>query len=458
MDDLTAASRHRTGRWIEHWEPEDEQFWATTGRKVARRNLIFSIFAEHLGFSMWLLWSVVVVSLPKAGFDFSVDQLFWLVALPNLVGSFMRLPYTVAVAKFGGRNWTVVSALLLFIPTTLLALCVSDPGTPYWMFLVAAATAGFGGGNFASSMANISFFYPERQKGSALGLNAAGGNLGVSVVQLLVPIVVVIGVGVHLEYAAYLWMPFIALAAFLAWRFMDNLVVVKSRLRDQLVIAKRKHTWVMSVLYIGTFGSFIGYSAAFPLLIKTQFPDVKAASFAFLGALVGSLSRPIGGWLSDKIGGARVTAVNFVAMGIGVFGVWQAVRAESFTAFLVSFLLLFVTTGVGNGSTYRMIPAIFRAQAEKGVNRLDEPAYAAALKAGRREAAAVLGFAGAVGAFGGFLIARGFGTSIAATGGVGFALACFAGFYGLCLVLTWWYYLRQRVMVARAPSLAMAQV
>jgi len=458
VDDLTAASRHRTGRWIEHWEPEDEQFWATTGRKVARRNLIFSIFAEHLGFSMWLLWSVVVVSLPKAGFDFSVDQLFWLVALPNLVGSFMRLPYTVAVAKFGGRNWTVVSALLLFIPTTLLALCVSDPGTPYWMFLVAAATAGFGGGNFASSMANISFFYPERQKGSALGLNAAGGNLGVSVVQLLVPIVVVIGVGVHLEYAAYLWMPFIALAAFLAWRFMDNLVVVKSRLRDQLVIAKRKHTWVMSVLYIGTFGSFIGYSAAFPLLIKTQFPDVKAASFAFLGALVGSLSRPIGGWLSDKIGGARVTAVNFVAMGIGVFGVWQAVRAESFTAFLVSFLLLFVTTGVGNGSTYRMIPAIFRAQAEKGVNRLDEPAYAAALKAGRREAAAVLGFAGAVGAFGGFLIARGFGTSIAATGGVGFALACFAGFYGLCLVLTWWYYLRQRVMVARAPSLAMAQV
>jgi NNP family nitrate/nitrite transporter-like MFS transporter len=458
VDDVTAASRHRTGRWIEHWEPEDEQFWTTTGRKVARRNLIFSIFAEHLGFSMWLLWSVVVVSLPKAGFDFSVDQLFWLVALPNLAGSFMRLPYTAAVAKFGGRNWTVVSAVLLFIPTTLLAVCVSDPSTPYWMFLVAAATAGLGGGNFASSMANISFFYPERKKGAALGLNAAGGNLGVSVVQLLVPIVIVIGVGVHLEYAAYLWMPFIALAAFFAWRFMDNLVVVKARLRDQLVIAKRKHTWVMSVLYIGTFGSFIGYSAAFPLLIKTQFPDVKAASFAFLGALVGSLSRPIGGWLSDKIGGARVTAVNFVAMGLGVFGVWQAVRAESFTAFLVSFLLLFVTTGVGNGSTYRMIPAIFRAQAVKGVDRVDEAAYAAALNAGRREAAAVLGFAGAIGAFGGFLIARGFGTSIAATGSVGFALACFAGFYGVCLTLTWWYYLRQRVMVARAPSLAMAQV
>lgn len=458
MEDLTAAPRHRTGRWIEHWEPEDEQFWATTGRHVARRNLIFSIFAEHLGFSIWLLWSVVVVSLPKAGFDFSVDQLFWLVALPNLVGSFMRLPYTFAVPKYGGRNWTVVSALLLLIPTTLLALCVMNPDTPYWLFLVAAATAGLGGGNFASSMANISFFYPERRKGSALGLNAAGGNLGVSVVQLLVPIIIVVGVGVHLEYIAWFWMPLIVLAAFFAWRQMDNLEVVKSRLRDQLVITKRKHTWVMSVLYIGTFGSFIGYSAAFPLLIKTQFPDIRVASFAFLGALVGSLSRPIGGWLSDRVGGARVTAVNFVVMGLGVLGVWQSVRAESFGAFLASFLLLFITTGVGNGSTYRMIPAIFRAQAVKGVDRANEPAYAAAVKAGRVEAAAVLGFAGAVGAFGGFLIARGFGTSISQTGGVGFALACFAAFYGLCLSLTWWYYLRQRVLVARAPSLAMAQV
>jgi MFS transporter, NNP family, nitrate/nitrite transporter len=457
VDDL-AEARHRTGRWIEHWEPEDEQFWATTGRQVARRNLIFSIFAEHLGFSMWLLWSVVVVSLPKAGFDFSVDQLFWLVAVPNLVGSFMRLPYTTAVAKFGGRNWTVVSALLLLIPTTLLAYCVTHPGTSYGMFLVAAAAAGFGGGNFASSMANISFFYPERKKGTALGLNAAGGNLGVSVVQLLVPIVIGIGVGIHLEYAAYFWMPFIVLAAFFAWRFMDNLETSQARLRDQLVIAKRKHTWVMSVLYIGTFGSFIGYSAAFPLLIKTQFPDVKATSFAFLGALVGSLSRPVGGWLSDKVGGAKVTAINFVVMGLGVLGVWQAVRAESFAAFLASFLLLFVTAGIGNGSTYRMIPAIFRAESVKGVDRTDEPAYAAALRAGRLEAAAVIGFAGAVGAFGGFLIARGFGMSIAETGGVGFALACFAAFYVLCLGLTWWYYLRQRVLVARAPSLAVAQV
>jgi NNP family nitrate/nitrite transporter-like MFS transporter len=452
------GGRHRTRRWIEHWEPEDERFWDSTGRRVARRNLIFSIFAEHLGFSMWLLWSVVSVSLVKAGFHFSTDQLFWLVALPNLVGSFMRLPYTAAVAKFGGRNWTVVSALLLFIPTTLMAFCVSNPDTPYWMFLVAAATAGVGGGNFASSMANISYFYPERKKGAALGLNAAGGNLGVSVVQLLVPIIIGVGIGVQLKFAAYFWMPFIALAAFCAWRFMDNLTVGKARLRDQLVIAKRKHTWVMSVLYIGTFGSFIGYSAAFPLLIKTQFPDVTGASLAFLGALVGSLSRPIGGWLSDKVGGARVTAINFVAMGLGVLGVWQAVRAENFAAYLTSFLLLFVTTGVGNGSTYRMIPAIFRAQAVKGVDRADEPAYAAALLAGRREAAAVLGFAGAIGAFGGFLIARGFGTSITQTGGVGFALACFAGFYGLCLMLTWWFYLRQRVLAARAPSLVMAQV
>jgi NNP family nitrate/nitrite transporter-like MFS transporter len=237
---------------------------------------------------------------------------------------------------------------------------------------------------------------------------------------------------------------------------MDNLATARNQPRAMRQAIREPHTWVMSLLYIGTFGSFIGYSSAFPLLIKTQFPDVKVAHYAFLGALVGSLSRPIGGWLADRIGGARVTAMVFLTMGLGVLGVSAAVHANNFGGFLASFLLLFVTSGVGNGSTYRMIPAIFRAEAERHVAA--GSAYEDARQRGRREAAAVLGFAGAVGAFGGFLIARGLGTSIARTGGVGSALACFAACYGICLMLTWWYYLRSRVLASRVPSLALAQV
>ncbi|QSB17165.1 NarK family nitrate/nitrite MFS transporter [Natronosporangium hydrolyticum] len=451
----------RPGRWITNWDPEDEGFWARTGRRIANRNLIFSIFAEHLGFSVWLLWSVIVVSLPAAGFTFSVSQLFWLVALPNLIGGLMRFPYTFAVPKFGGRNWTVVSALLLVIPLGLLIYCVTDPTTPYWMFLVAAATAGLGGGNFASSMANISFFYPERRKGLALGLNAAGGNIGVSVVQFVVPIVIVIGVAggaVRLEYAAYVWLPLVLISAVCAWRWMDNLSTARSNFRDQVVVAKREHTWVMSVLYIGTFGSFIGYSAAFPLLINTQFPELSAIGLAFLGPLVGSVSRPLGGWLSDHLGGARVTLWTFLTMCVGVIGVWQALQVHSFPLFLGAFLLLFVTTGVGNGSTYRMIPSIFRAQALLRVDYTDPEARAGALAKARREGAAVLGFTSAIGALGGFLIPQGFGTSISATGGVGTALTCFLAFYLVCSVLTWGYYLRRSGLSAQLPALSMRAI
>ncbi|MFZ5852213.1 MAG: NarK family nitrate/nitrite MFS transporter [Actinomycetota bacterium] len=441
----------RAGRWIDHWDPEDPVFWAATGRAVARRNLLLSILAEHLGFSVWLLWSAVVVFLPAAGHPFSIDQLFWLVALPNLVGATLRLPYTFAVPRFGGRNWTVVSALLLLAPLLLLVLAVGRPGTPYWVLLLAAATAGLGGGNFASSMANISFFYPERHKGTALGLNAAGGNVGVSVVQLLVPVVVTLGGGLHLARAGLLWVLPVLVAALLAWRHMDNLSGARSALREQTVAARRGHTWVMSFLYVGTFGSFIGYSAALPLLVKTQFPEVPAARFAFLGALVGSLSRPLGGWLADRFGGARVTAVNFVAMAAGALAVLGALRLHSFPAFLLAFLLLFVTSGLGNGSTYRMIPAIFHARA------LAAGGDPASLLAGRREAAAALGIASAVGAYGGFLVPRGYGSALAQTGRVDAAFYAFVAFYAGCLAVTWWCYLRQRVL-PRVPSLTVARI
>ncbi|HET8657959.1 MAG TPA: MFS transporter [Micromonosporaceae bacterium] len=444
------SSRSRPA--LSHWEPEDESFWAAKGRQVARRNLVFSIFAEHLGFSVWLLWSVVVVALPAETFPYTVDQKFWLVALPNLVGSLMRLPYTFAITRFGGRNWTVVSALLLLIPVSALCWGVTHPGTPYWMMLVFAASAGFGGGNFASSMANISFFYPEREKGTALGVNAAGGNLGTSVVQLVVPLAAAGG----LVYAGLMWVPLVVAAAVCAYLYMDNLAVSRSPLREQLATVRRVHTWVMSFLYIGTFGSFIGYSAAFPLVLKTQFPDAST-KIAFTGALVGSLARPVGGWLSDRVGGARVTAAVFVALGLGALAVIYAVDAGSFAGFLISFLLLFAAAGAGNGSTYRMIPAIFLAKAEAAAAANPDDAQAIALR-GRREGAAALGIAGAVGAMGGFYLPRAIADSMNATGGIAAAFLAFLAVYALCLGITWWCYLRRRVLAERVPSLAYATV
>jgi NNP family nitrate/nitrite transporter-like MFS transporter len=280
----------RDTTWISEWNPEDQKFWESKGKFIARRNLIWSILAEHLGFSIWLIWSIVATKLPQAGFTYTTDELFSLVALPGLIGSLMRFPYTFAVPRFGGRNWTMVSAALLFIPTTALAYFVGQPDTPYWLMVIVAATAGLGGGNFASSMANISFFYPDRMKGWALGLNAAGGNIGVSSVQFLTPILIGYGwvslyltsphaaSGLYLQNAGLMWLPLIALALFGAYRYMNNLTATRSTFKDQLVIVKRKHTWVMSWLYIGTFGSFIGYSAAFPLLLKTRHSSRRWAS------------------------------------------------------------------------------------------------------------------------------------------------------------------------------------
>src|SRR6202049_1464024 len=278
--------------WISEWNPEDETFWNTRGKVVARRNLIWSIVAEHIGFSVWLIWSIVATKLPAAGFHYSTDELFQLVALPGLIGSLMRFPYTFAVTTFGGRNWTIFSAALLFIPTTALAYFVSQPDTPFWMMLLVSATAGLGGGNFASSMANISFFYPDRMKGWALGLNAAGGNIGVSGVQLLTPMLMGVGLlnlyqatptsgGIYLQNAGLMWLLPLVIAVVGAALFMNNLTSARSTFKDQLASVGRRHTWIMSYIYIGTFGSFIGYSAAFPLLMKTQFPEITMA-IAFL--------------------------------------------------------------------------------------------------------------------------------------------------------------------------------
>ncbi|MFE6971917.1 MFS transporter [Isoptericola sp. NPDC057653] len=425
------GAHSRPGRWIDDWRPEDPAFWAGGGRRVARRNLVLSVFAELLGFCVWALWSIVVPQLPAAGFDLTTDQMFWLIAVPALVGATLRIPYTLAVPVFGGRTWTVVSASLLLIPTLSLAFVVQRPETSFGTLVAVAALAGLGGGNFASSMANISFFFPEREKGAALGWNAAGGNLGTAVVQLVVPLVVVTGAGIALERAGLVFVPFVVLAAFLAWRFMDNLSAAKADPRSFVVAVREPHTWVIAFLYIGTFGSFIGFSGAFPTLLAGQFPEVSV-SLAFLGALVGSVARPLGGILADRVGGALVTVGCYVVMIAGAVGAITALGSHRFGLFFASFLVLFVATGVGNGSVYRMIPAAFRVA---GAGR-DATARA-------RAAAGCIGIAGAVGAFGGFLVPRGFAVSTSMTGSLVAALWVFVGAYAVMAVVTWAVYARR---------------
>jgi NNP family nitrate/nitrite transporter-like MFS transporter len=459
--------RDNNPTWISEWKPEDETFWNSTGKFVARRNLIWSIVAENIGFSVWLIWSIVATKLPAAGFHFTTDQLFQLVAIPGLIGSLMRFPYTFAVTTFGGRNWTIFSASVLLIPTLGLAYFVSHPETPFWLMLAMASTAGLGGGNFASSMANISFFYPDRMKGWALGLNAAGGNIGVSTVQLLTPILMGVAAinlyqaqpvsGVFLQNAGLMWVVPIVVAICGAVFFMNNLSTAKSSFKDQLAIIGRKHTWIMAFLYVGTFGSFIGYSAAFPLLIKTQFPSITVG-IAFLGPLVGSLSRPLGGLLADKIGGAILTFWNFIAMAAATIGVLYFVGTKDFTGFLVMFLILFVTTGVGNGSTYRMIPSIFREENLRKARGTGDAGRTAAMKTAGIESGAAVGFIGAIGACGGYFIPSGFGQSIALTGGPQLALEIYLAFYVCCLALTWVCYLRKPSAEAGTTSLAGARI
>jgi MFS transporter, NNP family, nitrate/nitrite transporter len=370
-----------------------------------------------------------VLNLADIGITLSIAQLFWLTAIPNLIGSALRIPYTFALPRFGGRMWTTISASLLLIPVTLVAVILPSgwlqhhtPNAQFWILFACAATAGFGGGNFSSSMANISFFYPEQRKGFALGLNAAGGNLGVAVTQLLVPLILIIGVPaaavklpiheVHFAYVGIFWMPFIVVAALCAYFFMDSLTQAKTDTKAYGQAVGNSHTWIMSLLYIGTFGSFIGYSFALPLVIKNTFPEFLAhhvfiatylAGLGFMGALLGSLARPLGGWTSDRIGGARVTLVSFIGMGVFTGTAIAAVDSHSFTWFFVSYMFIFFLSGIGNGSAYRMIPAIFAVLGRRhaATHGLDEQETTLSFK---RQTAAVIGIAGSIGAFGGFLI------------------------------------------------------
>ncbi len=471
----TVATGARPGGTLSVWTPEDKAFWEAEGQAIAKLNLWVSVPALFLAFAVWQLWSVAAVNLPLLGFKYSTNQLFWLASAPALSGATLRIFYSFMVPLVGGRRWTAISTASLLIPAIGIGYAIQDPTTPYPTMLILALLCGLGGGNFSSSMSNISFFFPKERKGSALGVNAGLGNLGVSVVQFLSPIIISVGVfgvfggdsqqivnkaGQHVEIwaqnAAFVWVPWIIIATIAAWFFMNDIADAKASFSTQAAIFRNKHNWLMCILYLGTFGSFIGYAAGFPLLIKSQFKDVNPLAYAWIGPLVGALIRPFGGWLADKLGGARVTFWNFIVMAAAVVGVLYFLpkgtgsayamsmgpEAGNFTGFFLMFLVLFFTTGIGNGSTFRMIPVIFLNQKTAKVKRNDEAGMTAAIKEANTEAAAVLGFSAAVAAYGGFFIPKSYGTSIAATGGPEAALLTFIVFYLLCIVTTWWFYAR----------------
>ncbi|MBU8907942.1 MFS transporter [Desertibacillus haloalkaliphilus] len=423
---------------ITEWNPENEEFWEKEGRKHAKRNLWISVPTLMMAFIVWQIWSVVAIRLNDVGFQFTDEQLFTLAAIPGLVGATLRFVYTFAVGKFGGRNWTVFSTGILLLPTVGIGFAVQNPDTPYWVMLVLAALCGLGGGNFSSSSSNMSFFFPKKEKGTALGINGGLGNMGVSVVQFMTPLAIAVGtfsfIGgegqvlpngseIWLQNAAFIWVvPIIALTI-IAYFGMDNLPNTQQSAKDQFVVVKRKHTWIMTWLYVATFGSFIGYGAAFPLLLNSSFPEY--AGLAFIGAFLAAAFRPVGGWLSDKFGGARVTAYTLILMTLGALSVIFFLGQQSFFGFLVAFLILFMASGAGSGSTFQMIPIIFPP----------------------KEAAPVLGFTAAFAAYGSFLIPQLFGWSLASTGAYVTALYIFVAFYVISILLNWFYYQRKNAEV-----------
>ncbi|WP_213450427.1 MFS transporter [Rhizomonospora bruguierae] len=443
-------------RRIDDWNPEDQRFWAERGRRVARRNLAASILSEHLGFSVWTMWSVLVLFLtPRSGASLDPADKFLVVVTPTLVGALLRLPYSAGVARFGGRTWTLLASLLLAVPTLGAWYLVQRPGAPLWGYLLVAASAGVGGATFGSSMTYVGMLFPQHRQGLVLGLNAGGGNLGVAAVQLVGVAVIAVAGTAHPALLPAVYLPAILVAAAVAARYMDD-IVPRRRERPALAEACRSgHTWWISALYVGSFGSFIGYGFALGIVLQTEFgwAPLAAASAGFVGPLLGSAARPVGGWLADRYGGARVTFAAFLGMALGTGGLLVAAAAGSATGFLAGFVALFLLSGAGNGSVYKMIPAVFAAEAARAV-LAGEDARGQFARA-RRLTGAVIGIGGAVGALGGVAINLAFRAAYAGgPGGGARAFVAFLAGYAGCLAITWFGYLggraRRRLAVPEA--------
>ena len=540
---------------ISGWNVEDTQFWESTGKKIANRNLWISIPSLLCGFAVWLIWGIITVQMLNLGFSFSNTELFTLTSIAGLTGATLRIPSTFFIRIAGGRNTIFFTTALLMLPALGIGIFLQDKNTPLWIFQILAFISGFGGGNFASSMSNISFFFPKKVQGTSLGLNAGLGNFGVTTMQILVPLVMTFallggmsgdpmtlintsgtligkipaGTEAWIQNAGFVWLLILIPVAFAGWFGMNNITTdavtpnpgnplsafakisfllligfltaalglyfilpaptglggeswftlnilknkwiilpiiialtvilmkslssgaLKENLKRQYKIFNNKHTWAMTIIYTMTFGSFIGYSAAFPLAIKVIFgfthvpgPDgvlvhdalnpngPSALMFAWMGPFIGALIRPVGGWISDKAGGAKVTQIVYIVMIASALGVSYFMAAayksatpeDYFWPFFILFIILFTATGVGNGSTFRTIAMVFNEE----------------------QAGPVLGWTSAVAAYGAFIIPKVFGEQITATTPQ-YALYGFAIFYLICLALNWWFYLRPNAYV-----------
>ncbi|MGV9712126.1 nitrate/nitrite transporter [Gordonia sp. NPDC003424] len=445
---------------ITDWDPEDREAWDSGGAQIARRNLTWSIVCEHIGFSIWSLFSVMVLFMSPA-YGISLDQKFTITATATFVGACLRIPYTQATAKFGGRNWAIFSAVVLLIPTGLVMMLMMNPGSfGFGWFLFVAALTGLGGGNFASSMTNINAFYPHRLKGWALGLNAGGGNIGVPVIQL-VGLLVIWLASDQPEIVCAIYLVALAFAGIGAAIYMDNLDHQTASYRSMVDCLKYRDTWLISLLYVGTFGSFIGFSFAFSQVLQISFkssgaatPALAAAQIAWIGPLLGSIARPYGGKLADRFGGGRITLVCFGAMiassAILVISGTVAdghpghrIETPQLVAFIVGFILLFLISGIANGSVYKIIPTVFehKARGLTGLNPMGKVVWS------RKMSGALIGIAGAVGALGGVGINLVLRSSYKANQSATAAFWVFLGFYVIAAITTWYFYARREIVL-----------
>ena len=398
----TAAAPARGRTWLTRWEPENEVFWRTEGKGLAWRTLGITTANLTMAFIVWFLMSALVVRLPGIGFKFTTAQLFWLAAMPGLAGGTLRIIHTFLVPLYGTRNVVAYSTLSLLIPAVGLFFAVQNPATPYWVMMALAFLAGLGGGNFSSFMPSTSLFFPKRLQGTALALQAGIGNFGVSIVQFVTPWIIgfallgafggepqtVTAAGasksVWIQNAALIYVPFIVVFGLVAWVMLKS-IPVRANFREQLDIFRLKHGFFMTTLYVMTFGSFSGFAATFPLLIKTLYGGFPNApdplTYAFLGPLVGSVARVVAGPISDRFGGAKVTHWAGIGMLVCVIGVTFFMNPKSvgeFWYFLAFMLGLFTFAGVGNASTFKQMPMLFPP----------------------RQASSIIGWTGAIAAYG----------------------------------------------------------
>ncbi|HWR34138.1 MAG TPA: MFS transporter [Chitinophagaceae bacterium] len=438
--------------WLTKWDPEDNLLWESSGKKIAWKTLTVTTITLMLSFATWFMMSAIVVKLPGIGFKFSSDQLFWLAAMPGLAGGTLRIVHTFLLPIYGTRHVITFATLIKLIPCVGIGLAVMDPSTPFWIFMVLAFTCGFGGGDFSSYMPSTNLFFPKRLKGTALGIQAGIGNFGVSLAQFMTPALLgialygsaetfnkvnpktkeIIGTShVYLQNAAFWYVPLIILMAILCWWFLRS-IPIKASFKEQLDIFKNRHTWFCTITYVMTFGAFSGLSASFPLMMKSLYGNFEGApdplKYAFYGPLIGSASRVIFGFVSDKTGGAILTTITGIGLIAGctlliTMGLVAPTSMEQFPMFVTVMLSLFFFTGIGNAATFRQFPIIF------GKNP--------------RQAAGVIGWTSAIAAYGPFLFSTLIGAVIGATGK---ATNFFYGLIAFSAIATWinWHYYNRK--------------